>query len=168
MQMDHGLLELVFTVLLAFWLPLMSDGVTFIATQPLPDSVAVQDGTAADAATLEAQSQRYPLAIQFMVKGKAASEFSAEVQVDIHNQSGKLLVTTTAHGHLLLVNLPPGTYLIRADLAGESEVHHVRLLPNRHKRVIFEWNEARAMGCPRWADDSMCDTPGPLTQGYRM
>lgn len=160
--MDHALLEIAFTVLLAVWLPLMHDGVTLVSTEPLPEAPTVQDGTSADPAALEAQSQRYPLAIEFMLKGRPPGSFPADVQINIENQSGKVLVATTAHGHLLFVNLPPGTYLIRADLAGDSKRHHVRLLPNRHKRVIFEWNEAHATPCPRWADDSICTASGRM------
>lgn len=81
----------------------------------------------------------YPLELEFVEQAGKRGEYSAGEQVRISNASGKTVLSATADGPFMLVNLPDGRYRISAVDAGHREVRGVTLSGKPHDRVAFVW-----------------------------
>lgn len=94
---------------------------------------------AAEAQAMKQQARHYPLALEFVEQAGKRGEYSAGEQVRIDNAAGKTVLSATAGGPFMLVNLPDGRYRISAVDDGHREVRNVTLSGKPHERVAFVW-----------------------------
>jgi hypothetical protein len=91
-----------------------------------------------EAQAMKQQAVHYPLALEFVEQAGQRGEYSAGEQVQIRNASGKTVLSATAGGPFMLVNLPDGRYRVSAVDDGHREVRNVTL-SGKHDRVAFVW-----------------------------
>ena len=84
---------------------------------------------------------RYSLAIEMSSPAGPRAEYVADVRIDIRDQQGKTVLSTTSDGPILLANLPPGRYTINADKNGKSQQRNVVVGPSARPRVKFSFPE---------------------------
>ena len=60
-------------------------------------------------------ASRYSLAIEMSSPAGSRAEYVSDVKIDIRDQRGATVLSTTSDGPILLANLPPGRYTINAD-----------------------------------------------------
>jgi len=99
-----------------------------------------------EAQAIERKAPDYPLTLEFLVKARPRAEFTSNVKVRIEDQHGAVVLDTVSNGPFLLVDLPAGKYKVTADCGGEVKTRHIRVMDNRPKRSIFEWNQAVSRG----------------------
>jgi hypothetical protein len=97
-----------------------------------------------EAKAMERAAKDYPLTLEFLVKAQPRAEFTSDVKVVVTDHAGKVVLDTVSKGPFLLVRLPSGNYIVKAEQGGETKTHRVRVAQNSAKRVIFEWNRAVA------------------------
>ena len=61
------------------------------------------------------------------------------MRVDIRNEQGQSLISTTTDGPILLAALPPGRYTINAQVHGVSQEKTVSVGSGQTQRVLFEF-----------------------------
>jgi hypothetical protein len=86
-------------------------------------------------------ASRYSLAIEMSSPAGPRAEYVADVKIDIRDQQGKTLLSTTSDGPILLANLPPGRYTINAEKNGKSQQRNVVVGPSARPRVQFSFPE---------------------------
>ena len=86
-------------------------------------------------------ASRYSLAIEMSSPAGPRAEYVADVKIDIRDQQGKTVLSTTSDGPILLANLPPGRYTINADKNGKSQQRNVVVGPSARPRVKFSFPE---------------------------
>jgi hypothetical protein len=137
-------LTLVATVLaMAFALTSLS-----ATTTPLPleeqmvgDVTYVTGGVSdTEAAAMRHLADDYVLEVVFMQKQKGQSgEFLADVKVQIQDEQQNTLLDIVTDGPFLLVNLPQGNYLVKAEYYGEVKSLVAHIDGNKHKKLEFWW-----------------------------
>ncbi|WP_397475886.1 carboxypeptidase-like regulatory domain-containing protein [Pusillimonas sp.] len=84
-------------------------------------------GSDAAAAFKDAKA-RYPLALTFAATGDDGSTpYVAEVRVEIADEQGKTVLTLPSAGPFLLVDLPPGSYTVRATYEGKTQTQQMKV-----------------------------------------
>jgi len=111
-----------------------SDGVCYISGGISGDEVA----------QFKSHAQEYALEIVFVQKaeveeGGRIEEYLAEVQLQIKDAKGNVVVDTMTEGPFFLANLPPGKYQITADYAGVIKNNAVNISARKHQRIVFLW-----------------------------
>ena len=86
-------------------------------------------------------ASRYSLAIEMSSPAGPRAEYVADVKIDIRDQQGKTVLSTTSDGPMLLANLPPGRYTINADKNGKSQQRSVVVGSGARPRVKFSFPE---------------------------
>jgi hypothetical protein len=86
-------------------------------------------------------ASRYSLAIEMSSPAGPRAEYVADVKIDIRDQRGVTVLSTTSDGPILLANLPPGRYTIIADKNGKSQQRNIVVGPNARPRVKFSFPE---------------------------
>jgi hypothetical protein len=86
-------------------------------------------------------ASRYSLAIEMSSPAGPRAEYVADVKIDIRDQQGKTVLSTTSDGPILLANLPPGRYTINADKNGMSQHLNIVVGPSARPRVKFSFPE---------------------------
>lgn len=81
--------------------------------------------------------KEYNLIMQFQVKGTGA--FISDVDVSILNKSGKEIFSTKSEGPCLFVNLPTGTYKVKADFNGKTLTKPGVVRKNHRTELYFYW-----------------------------
>ncbi len=84
-------------------------------------------------------ASRYSLSIEMSSSGGPRAEYVAGVKVDIRDQRGNTVLSTTSEGPFLLANLPPGQYSIDATWNGNSQQRKVAVAAGAHPRVILSF-----------------------------
>jgi hypothetical protein len=69
----------------------------------------------------------YPLGIEIYQKSGAKSEFTADVQVQVIDKSGQVVLDAPTEGPYMWVKLPPGQYRIDATLNDRKVSRSVRV-----------------------------------------
>jgi opacity protein-like surface antigen len=111
-------------------------------------SVSYQTGgVGVDEAKLMRQQERnYPLALEFIEQAGKRGEYSAGENVKIQDAQGKTVLSVTADGPFMLVNLPDGRYKVSAGDGGRTQVRQLDLQGKPHDRVAFVWPAAKQAG----------------------
>ena len=111
-----------------------SDGVCYISGGISGDEVS----------QFKSHAKEYLLEIVFVQKADAEEngrieEYLAEVQLQIKDAKGNVVVDTITEGPFFLANLPPGKYQITADYEGVIKNNMVSLSAKKHQRIVFLW-----------------------------
>ena len=86
-------------------------------------------------------ASRYSLAIEMSSPAGPRAEYVADVKIDIRDQRGATVLSTTSDGPMLLANLPPGRYTINADKNGRSQQRNIVVGSGARPRVKFSFPE---------------------------
>ncbi len=89
-----------------------------------------------DSTAMESVANQFDLMMTFARNDGA---FVADVQVSITDQQG-MPVLEIVSGPIMLVDLPDGTYKIRASFEGMPEVRTVTVGAH-HQRLVYTWSE---------------------------
>jgi len=97
-----------------------------------------------EAEAMRQAASHYALAIELAAKPIPRDSYPrdvylANVRVDIRDQQGQTLISTTTDGPLLLATLPPGRYIINAEVGGVSQQKSVAVGTGSSQRVLFEF-----------------------------
>ena len=84
-------------------------------------------------------ASRYSLMIEMSSSGGPRAEYVSGVKIDIRDQRGTTVLSTTSDGPFLLANLPPGQYSIDATWNGKSQQRKVAVAAGAHPRVMLSF-----------------------------
>ena len=85
---------------------------------------------------LESLSKQFNLRLMFALKN---GEFIAYVPVTIQDQNGNTIFQATSQGPLMFVQLPSGTYLIKATHKDQTLQEDVVIRDKKQRQVVFKW-----------------------------
>jgi hypothetical protein len=98
-----------------------------------------------EAKAFEQQSNQHPLAIELLQRAGKADEFTADAKVKISDRHGHTMLEAQAAGPFMLVDLPPGRYVIEATLDHDTlKKSSVRVAQSGTARATFEFPGARS------------------------
>jgi hypothetical protein len=86
---------------------------------------------------LAQQARGYELKLVFT---STKGAYLADVPVQVRDGKGNVVADAVSQGPWMFVDLPPGTYTVKATSDGKSETRKVTLGKNQ-KVVQFRWNE---------------------------
>ena len=86
---------------------------------------------------MERDSAQFPLELHFLASGPAYA--LAYVPVTIRDQSGRVVLDTSADGPLLLADLPDGQYTVSARYNGQTETLAGTIQHGQHQTLAFDW-----------------------------
>lgn len=112
----------------------------------VPDEVCyVTGGISADEVSqFKARAKEFLLEIVFVQKtnpeeSERPEEYLAEVQLQILDNKGNVVVETLTEGPFFLADLPFGSYQIIADHDGVIRKNVVKIAAKKHQRIVFLW-----------------------------
>ena len=78
-----------------------------------------------------------------LVFAAADGSYVADVKLEIGDAKNQAMISTTTTGPWFFIELPPGTYSVKATFAGQSkEVRALRVSKNKRAYQVFVWNLA--------------------------
>jgi hypothetical protein len=86
-------------------------------------------------AAMRAAAGRYSLMMTFAERD---GDFLNDIKVNIANSGGHTVLDTLS-GPMLLVDLPPGQYTVRADFGGETLVRSVDVKRGQNRELAYAW-----------------------------
>lgn len=92
-----------------------------------------------ESTAIKSASRHWPLSLVFSVQAPGKAEFASDVKLEIRDAKGELVLDTTASGPFLLAKLPPGSYSLRATLAGKPLARKVQIKAGSSARVELVW-----------------------------
>jgi len=97
-----------------------------------------------EAEAMRQAASHYPLTIELAAKPSPRDAYPRDVylssvRVDIRDDQGQSLITTTTDGPILLASLPPGRYTINAEIRGVSQQKTVTVGNGAQQRLLFEF-----------------------------
>ena len=145
-----GLMAAMFTA--GFLLASSAHAQTDSALPPVQKSGAVEylsGGIGLDESTaIKSASRQWPLSLVFSVQAAGKAEFASDVKLEIRDAKGAQVLATTASGPFLLAKLPPGSYSLRATLAGKTLERKVQIKAGGSARVELVWPAGTNQGRP--------------------
>ena len=113
------------------------------ALPPVQKSGAVQylsGGIGLDeSSAIKSASRHWPLSLVFSVQTAGKAQFASDVKLEIRDAKGIMVLETTASGPFLLAKLAPGSYSLRATLAGQTLERQVQVKARSSARVELVW-----------------------------
>lgn len=100
----------------------------------LTGGVGLDESTA-----IKSASGQWPLSLVFSVQAGGRAQFASDVKLEIHDAKGALALDVTATGPYLLARLAPGSYSLRATLAGKTLERKVQVKQGASSRVELVW-----------------------------
>jgi hypothetical protein len=85
---------------------------------------------------MAAEADRYNLRMRFA--NAVSGQYRSDVTLQIHQQD-KILLQLDAAGPLCYVSLPPGRYLVRAVVMGESQERKIEIPRTGWREMVFYW-----------------------------
>jgi hypothetical protein len=123
--MTKIILGLAFTATVLFGVPASAQNPT-LEPQKQGDVTFVSGGIGQDEQqALNQMQNRYNLRLLFAVE--RSGEYLADVPVRIRNQRGLTILDVVSRGPRLLVQVPPGSYQVSAELGGRPISETVRV-----------------------------------------
>lgn len=114
--------------------------------QPVPEEVCyISGGISSDEIEqFKSRAKEYLLEIVFVQKADPQDsdrpeEYLAEVQLQIKDSKGNVVVDTMTEGPFFLADLPLGKYQITADHDGVIKTNVVKISAKKHQRIVFLW-----------------------------
>ena len=104
------------------------------AVEYLTGGVGLDESTA-----IKSASGQWPLSLVFSVQADGRAQFASDVKLEIHDAKGVLALDVTATGPYLLARLAPGSYNLRATLAGKTLERKVQVKKGASARVELVW-----------------------------
>ena len=104
------------------------------AVQYLSGGIGLDESTA-----IKSASRHWPLSLVFSVQAAGKAEFASDVKLEIRDAKGVLVLDATASGPFLLARLAPGSYSLRATLAGKTLERKVQVKAGSSARVELVW-----------------------------
>ena len=104
------------------------------AVEYLTGGVGLDESTA-----IKSASGQWPLSLVFSVQAGGRAQFASDVKLEIHDAKGALALDVTATGPYLLARLAPGSYTLRATLAGKTLERKVQVKKGASARVELVW-----------------------------
>ena len=101
-----------------------------------------------DSTAIKSAGTHWPLSLVFSVQAAGKAEFASDVKQEIRDAKGAVVLETTASGPFLLAKLPPGSYSLRATLAGKSLQRKVQVKAGASARVELVWPAGTNQGQP--------------------
>jgi hypothetical protein len=97
-----------------------------------------------EAEAMRQAASHYPLSIELAARPVPSDSYPrdvylANVRIDIRDQQGQPVISTTTDGPILLASLPPGRYTINAQIRGISQQKTVTVGNGSPQRVLFEF-----------------------------
>jgi hypothetical protein len=86
-------------------------------------------------------ASRYSLAIEMASPASPRAQYVADVKIEIRDQRGTTVLSTTSDGPILLANLPPGRYTVNATKNGASQQRSIVVGSGARPRVMFSFPE---------------------------
>ena len=84
-------------------------------------------------------ASRYSLSVEMSSPAGPRAEYVADVKIDVRDQRGVTVLSTTSDGPILLANLPPGRYTINAAKDGKSQQRNIVVGSGARPRVKFSF-----------------------------
>ena len=100
----------------------------------LSGGVGLDESTA-----IKSASGQWPLSVVFSVQADGRAQFASDVKLAIHDAKGALALDVTATGPYLLARLAPGSYRLRATLAGKTLERKVQVKAGSSAKVELVW-----------------------------
>ena len=113
------------------------------AVEYLSGGIGLDESTA-----IKSASRHWPLSLVFSVQAPGKAEFASDVKLEIRDAKGAQVLATTASGPFLLAKLPPGSYSLRASLAGKTLERKVQIKAGSSARVELVWPAGTNQGQP--------------------
>ena len=113
------------------------------AVEYLSGGIGLDESTA-----IKSASRQWPLSLVFSVQAAGKAEFASDVKLEIRDAKGAQVLATTASGPFLLAKLPPGSYSLRASLAGKTLERKVQIKAGGSARVELVWPAGTNQGQP--------------------
>lgn len=92
------------------------------------------------ALAMKKEEKRYPLSMVFS-EGKH-DEYVADVGVTVKNHAGRVVLHTSSGGPIMLVKLPPGNYMVSADMGGKTLQRSAKVAAKGDTNLSFHWPRA--------------------------
>jgi hypothetical protein len=92
------------------------------------------------AIAMKKEEKHYPLSMVFS-EGRH-DEYVADIGVTIKDHAGKVVLHTTSGGPIMLVKLPPGNYMVSADMAGKTLRRSATVAAKGDTNLSFHWPHA--------------------------
>jgi hypothetical protein len=89
-----------------------------------------------EADAMRAAAKGYSLDVMFATD---QGNFISAVQVKIRQGGDKEVLSTVTEGPMLLVDLPPGNYVVEASAEGKSFNQQVSIAAGQHRSLSFRW-----------------------------
>ena len=86
-------------------------------------------------------ASRYSLAIEMASPASPRAQYVADVKIDIRDQRGATVLSTTSDGPILLAKLPPGRYTVNASKNGTSQQRDIVVGSSGPVRATFSFPE---------------------------
>ena len=86
-------------------------------------------------------ASRYSLMIEMSSPAAPRAEYVADVKIDVRDQRGATVLSTTSDGPILLANLPPGRYTVSATKDGASQRRDIVVGSGARPRLMFSFPE---------------------------
>ena len=88
---------------------------------------------------LDANRANYNLSLLFSVQG--TGDYLSDVKIRITDLKGNVFLETVSDGPKLFAKLPPGRYIVIADLNGETYHKTVSVRGKQNTSLSFTWSQ---------------------------
>ena len=88
---------------------------------------------------LDASRANYNLSLLFSVQG--TGDYLSDVKIRITDLKGNVFLETVSDGPKLFAKLPPGRYIVIADLNGETYHKTVSVRGKQNTSLSFTWSQ---------------------------
>ena len=88
---------------------------------------------------LDASRANYNLSLLFSVQG--TGDYLSDVKIRITDLKGNVFLETVSDGPKLFAKLPPGRYIVIADLNGETYHKTVSIRGKQNTSLYFSWSQ---------------------------
>lgn len=113
---------------------------------PAPEAVTRGDATyvSGGVGTLERDAMHrmasdYPVAMTFAKHNQGMNELVAGVKVRITDDEGKPVIDLDNGGPMLLLKIPAGKYMVRAEYDGHVKTQSLDVTAGHHENIDFLW-----------------------------
>ncbi len=116
------------------------------AAEQMDDITYISGGVGeSESARMKALAGDYQLEVVLIQKLKQREEYLADVHVRVFDHNLKSLLNLDTEGPYLLMNLPPGRYLITAEYEGVVKSQWVKIDGKKHQKLVYWWPITEAL-----------------------